>query len=173
MRGKESARKEPALQPLRIYQVSSCINDPDQECKPMVSTAPDEMEKFTELLQDSDSKVAPEVNRQIQFLNHITGYKQRNIDNSKPSAAHSQENQVHFLLSNMFVLVEIQCNTKQHNLNEETVTGVKAIVRKNLDTFQKIWNNGGIVPQRCYVKLATNDNEFNQIEQYYFVDSRN
>lgn len=62
----------------------------------------------------------------------------------------------------MFVLVEIQCKRKEAG-NEETVTGAKAIVRKNLDTFQKIWNNGGIVPQKHSVAIPTSDNEFNKI----------
>ena len=50
---------------------------------------------------------------------------------------------------------------------------MKYIKRATSDLFQKIWNNNGIVVQRIDIKIYEEDIFIKNIEQYYFLDSRN
>lgn len=103
MRGVENTSKQPVTEPVRIFRVQSVYGD--EKLKPIVDT--NMMLTIPNLFKGGDEKAAPEVNRQVQFLNHITDYHKRQSD-SKAPAAQRDAKTVHFLVSNMFVLVEIE-----------------------------------------------------------------
>jgi len=84
-------------------------------------------------------------------LNHI-----RNFD-GKPES-------IDFLVSNYFIMAGIKYNG--------TSCEQYIYQRKQLHSYQRIWNIGGIIPQKCVIKIDQEDETLNET-QYFFTDSRN
>ena len=101
-------------------------------------------------------------NRQVGYMNHIVNYRHRT--NNKPPDV-NDENIVHFVISNSKNFIEIEYNHSRSRL-----TAVRKMEKQVLEKSQKIWNNGGIVPQRINVDISTEGMAKETIEQYFFVD---
>lgn len=73
----------------------------------------------------------------------------------------------------MFVIVGIKAKTIE---SEENVPDINinffVYRRKNVHQYQRIWNIGGILPQKTRISFNPDD-ENDGIDQYYFTDSRN
>ena len=67
------------------------------------------------------------IERQVQFANHIVNYRQRNYNESKDS-----NKVVHFQISNMFMMVEIEYLFVKNELNEVQgkTLGLRPILRQ-------------------------------------------
>lgn len=106
-----------------------------------------------------------ELNRQVQFVNHII---------TRGDQHDTSVDTIHFLVTNMFILIQIDIERKGNNKNSPP-TKEEQFPRKYTDLFQKIWNSGGIIPQRALINNNEDEREEadQQIYQYFFVDSRN
>ena len=95
------------------------------------------------------------VNRQIQFLNHISNYEGYSL--------------VNFLIHNQYSIVEILFDPRTNNVRQ-----LRSFHRQSSDIYQKIWNNNGGIQVQFISLISYNEqDEKQEILQYYFVDSRN
>ena len=90
-------------------------------------------------------------------MNHILNYK----DNS---------DEIYFIASNYFAIVEIKYDIKKKDY-EQSIP--KLYKRNSMDIFQKIWNTNGLHIQCKILKKQNVHGHLENIEQYFFIDSRN
>ena len=103
----------------------------------------------------SSKKTANEQNKQVQILNHIMNYKDKT-------------DEVNFVVSNHFSTITIKFNMKDQTCAEPDV-----FKRSSTDIFQKIWNTNGLHIQKQILKKYNEHGHTENIEQYFFMDSRN
>lgn len=95
-----------------------------------------------------------DLNRQIQFLNHVKNFEQQ------------EKETVDFLVQNMFIMAGIHSEEKGGDIR------LQIYRRKTVHQYQRIWNIGGIVPQKTRITQYPDDDK-KAIDQYFFTDSRN
>ena len=95
-----------------------------------------------------------DLNRQIQFVNHVKNFDQQ------------ERETVDFLVHNMFIMAGIASTGPGGDVQ------LQIYRRKTVHQYQRIWNIGGIVPQKTAIRQYPDD-EKKAVDQYFFTDSRN